>query len=100
MFFRHRARAPVAGAGQIFTFEGRALPNLPPTSLSRLLVKPSGPLSRLEAMRDRIDFGGDNHTDPNLASEVAQHGSGVQLIGLLMGLSSFARGRRGWFVGR
>jgi hypothetical protein len=144
------------GAGDALTYEGRALPNLPPTGLRSLLARPGGSLLRLQALRDhyldrmhgllagdgtpaqrryldglavsrrqarnigdalldtlsgirddrgegpllaavalikmnvspvvavRIDFGGDNHSDPNLTQEVAQHASGVQLIARLM----------------
>ena len=144
------------GAGEILTFEGRGLPNLPPTGLRDVLTKPAGALFQLQALRDkhldrlyaqlkeggtpaqrqyldrlaisrsqarsigdellgnldaitsdrgdgpvlaaatlikmnvspvvaiRIDFGGDNHSDPDLAREVEQHTTGVALIAKLM----------------
>ena len=38
--------SPVSvGAGEILTFEGRGLPNLPPTGLRDVLTKPAAPLS-------------------------------------------------------
>lgn len=47
-------REPVsAGAGDLLTFDGRSLPNLPPTGLRDLLAKPDSPLNRLETLRDQ-----------------------------------------------
>jgi uncharacterized protein (DUF1501 family) len=41
------------GAGEILTFEGRGLPNLPPTGLRDVLTKPDGALLRLQQLRDQ-----------------------------------------------
>ena len=41
------------GAGEILTFEGRGLPNLPPTGLRDVLTKPDGALLRLQDLRDQ-----------------------------------------------
>lgn len=41
------------GAGEILTYEGRALPNLPPTGLRDVLTKPDGPLKDLTQLRDK-----------------------------------------------
>ena len=41
------------GAGAILTYEGRGLPNLPPTGLRDVLTKPDGALLRLQELRDR-----------------------------------------------
>ena len=41
------------GAGEILTFEGRGLPNLPPTGLRDVLTKPAGPLGQLQTLRDK-----------------------------------------------
>jgi hypothetical protein len=40
------------GAGEILTFEGRGLPNLPPTGLRDVLTKPDGALKDLTQLRD------------------------------------------------
>jgi Protein of unknown function (DUF1501) len=40
------------GAGEILTFDGRGLPNLNPTGLRDVLTHPSGPLLRLQQLRD------------------------------------------------
>jgi hypothetical protein len=41
------------GAGEILTFDGRGLPNLPPTGLRDVLTKPEGMLFKLQAVRDK-----------------------------------------------
>jgi hypothetical protein len=41
------------GAGEILTFEGRGLANLPPTGLRDVLTKPQGTLFRLQELRDK-----------------------------------------------
>ncbi|MDW8281864.1 MAG: DUF1501 domain-containing protein [Myxococcales bacterium] len=41
------------GAGEVLTYEGRGLPNLNPTGLRDVLTKPTGPLSRLQQLRDQ-----------------------------------------------
>jgi len=41
-----------AGAGSQFTFEGKALPNLVPTSLRDMLAVDSSPLGKMQALRD------------------------------------------------
>jgi hypothetical protein len=41
------------GAGEILTFDGRGLPNLPPTGLRDVLTKPQGMLFRLQSLRDK-----------------------------------------------
>jgi hypothetical protein len=41
------------GAGEILTFEGRGLPNLPPTGLRDVLTKPTGALFQLQGLRDK-----------------------------------------------
>jgi hypothetical protein len=41
------------GAGEILTFEGRGLPNLPPTGLRDVLTKADGPLKDLTQLRDQ-----------------------------------------------
>jgi hypothetical protein len=41
------------GAGEFLTFEGRGLPNLPPTALRDVLTKPDGALFALQQLRDQ-----------------------------------------------
>jgi hypothetical protein len=41
------------GAGEILTYEGRGLPNLPPTGLRDVLTKPAGALKDLTQLRDK-----------------------------------------------
>jgi uncharacterized protein (DUF1501 family) len=41
------------GAGEILTYEGRGLPNLPPTALRDVLTKPDGALFGLQKLRDQ-----------------------------------------------
>jgi len=41
------------GAGEFLTFDGRGLPNLNPTGLRDVLTHPTGPLMRLQQLRDR-----------------------------------------------
>lgn len=153
-------REPLSiGAGDILTFEGRSLANLPPRGLRDLLAQPDSPLNRLQQLRDasidelhsmlkqrgtsdqrryldqvaqsrrqarslssdlldmlsgitndssegqilaavalirmnvapvvtiRVDFGGDNHTDADLAkAEAPQHEVGIGRIAQLMEL--------------
>lgn len=42
-----------AGGGSFLTFDGRALPNLPPRGLRDILIRPDSPLQRLQTLRDR-----------------------------------------------
>ncbi len=42
-----------AGAGDILTFEGRGLPNVPPTGLRDVLSKPKGSIANLQKLRDQ-----------------------------------------------
>lgn len=42
-----------AGAGSFMTFNGRALPNLPPRGLRDLLARPASPLTMLQPLRDQ-----------------------------------------------
>jgi hypothetical protein len=58
------------GAGEILTFEGRGLPNLPPTGLRDVLTKPDGALMRLQALRDQ-------HLD-RMHALLKQQGTAVQ----------------------
>lgn len=41
------------GAGELLTFAGRALPNLPPTGLRDVLSKPKTPIAALQSVRDQ-----------------------------------------------
>jgi hypothetical protein len=47
-------REPLSiGAGDILTFDGRSLANLPPRGLRDLLAQPDSPLNRLQQLRDK-----------------------------------------------
>lgn len=41
------------GAGDILTFDGRGLPNIPPTGLRDILARPQGGLAQLQQLRDQ-----------------------------------------------
>jgi hypothetical protein len=88
------------GAGDILTFEGRGLPNLPPTGLRDVLTKPEGVLFRLQAVRDRhldrmytlLKTGGTvaqrRHLDRVAISRDQARSIGEELLGNLAAITS------------